>query len=202
VGRGLTFTSFCYTYYLMRRVLGYILTTAIIVLSSVGIAYLTWELFDTARNSDGGWDDASLPFALLPCFLFWAAISILGVFAYACQPSNRRQLLAVACSACTVLVPFLGCSTGKYLWQREFDVNRRSADEVVEALQLHRERHGAYPASLTELEAPVRTAFQRGRCSHQLEYHRTEKGGFVVEYHYGWYCYRYDSSETDWSRFD
>jgi hypothetical protein len=24
----------------------------------------------------------------------------------------------------------------------------------------------------------------------------------VVEYHYGWYCYRYDSHEADWSRFD
>ncbi|HEY7312371.1 MAG TPA: hypothetical protein VH643_23610 [Gemmataceae bacterium] len=185
-----------------RNIVSYALTAALVLLSGIGTTYLTWMLFDTVRNSDGAWDDALLPFAFLPCFLLWAAISVLGGFAYACQPSNRRRLVAVVCSAYTVLVPFLGCSAGKYLWQHEFDVNRRSADEVVEAIQLHREKHGTYPARLAELEAPVRTTFQRGRHEHRLEYHRRGKGGFVVEYHYGWYCYRYDSHEADWSRFD
>src|SRR5690242_13087016 len=89
-------------YRLMKRTIRFILTAILVIPSTVGITYLTREVYDAARNSDGACDDA-----------------LLGLHV----PDSIS-----------------GLCCRKMQWEREFYLNRCSANEVLEALQTYLEK--------------------------------------------------------------
>ncbi len=186
---------------IVRRAAGCFLLAVLGFLWYLTVTYGTWRCHDAAWNSDGAWDFHSLDagVAALGC---WVAISVLGLVLYACFPSRRSACLLVAVSVTALLLPMLGDGVRRHRWQGEFDGNRRQVEAVIEALQDYQQEHGTYPASLKSLPRPLATTLHRGQHGHELEYWRTGPGGFVLQYSYGWYTYKYDSRAAGWQRFD
>jgi hypothetical protein len=129
--------------------------------------------------------------------LLCVAVTALGLAAYACLPSRRTANALATLFLAALLLPVAGCACGSFLWQREFQANRRHAEEVIRAVEASWQEHGYYPAELEGLPATLR----RGRHTHELKYDGGGSG-FTLEYAYGWYTYRYHSWEGKWEARD
>ena len=184
-----------------KQVVGYLLMVPLAVLLAAGFLYGTWLPFKAARNSDGAWRFEFIIAGKLSLLLS-VVIAALGLLTYACMPSRRSALALKILIATAMLLPIGGCVVGEVCWQREFDCNRRLADDLVQALEHYREEHASYPAHVLDLPRPVTTALHRGDQAHELEYWPMGPGGYTLRYRYGWYEYTYDSGTQSWSRRD
>jgi hypothetical protein len=174
---------------------------ALALLSSVGVPYVTWLGYDGARNQDDAWNFDKMA-AGMTAGLLWIAVIALALVAYACSPSRRSGVWLTVLSAAAISLPVLGGALGDYAWHREFDHNRRLAEEVIQAVEQHRKEHGTYPQRLDELTRSVTTKLQRGRHTHDLKYSHTGPESYVLQYGYGWYDYTYNSPTGEWSKLD
>jgi hypothetical protein len=185
----------------VRRLIGYLFAAGLAVVSAWSIV-CGWQWpFRVARNSDGAWHWETLAAANL-VLRFGGVGSALGLAAYACLPSRRTAAALAALLLAVLLPPVCGCACGSFLWQREFDGNRRQAEAIIRALEEYRQQHGGYPGSLADLPRPPATTFRRGDNADQLEYRSWGPGGFLLEYGDGWYTYTYDSGTGKWEARD
>jgi hypothetical protein len=186
----------------VRRAAGYFFVTALAAVSAVGLPCGAWLPFQEARNSDEAWDDFGVVFmAGLLSVSLGVAVTALGAAAYACLRSRRTGHALVALPLAALVLPVAGCACEAFLWQREFQANRRHAEEVIGALEAYRREHGYYPGELGDLPTPPATTFLRGRYTHELKYDGG-RSGFTLEYAYGWYTYMYESGTGTWSSRD
>ena len=185
----------------VRRTVGFVLLAALVLLSCVAIPYAAWLCYDGSVNKDDAWNFDSLTAGWTALFL-WGAIAALALAVYACLPSRRSAVLLTGLCLAALLPPLLGQALGEYGWRREFQRNRRHAEEAIEAVEEYRKEHGTYPDRLEDVRRPITITLYRGRHTHPLEYGPGGPGGFVLQYRYGWYIYTYDPGKAEWSRTD
>ena len=185
----------------VRRTAGFVLPAALVLLSGLATPYAAWLRYDGSVNKDDAWNFDSLAASWTALFL-WGAIAALALAVYACLPSRRSAVLLTGLCLAVLLLPLLGLALGEDCWWRQFQRNRRHAEEAIEAVEEYRKEHGNYPDRLEDVRRPITTTLYRGRHTHSLEYRPGGPGGFVLQYRYGWYTYTYDPGKAEWSRTD
>jgi hypothetical protein len=147
--------------------------------------------YDTARNRRGGFDDfdvIGLYCLAVPCGL----VGLLLVLSLRPLGARRESLAALLGWMLMVGGLLAGGQVGQWVWDREFEDNRRRAEGVVTRLETFRANHGEYPAWLEEAEVDTPVVIRRADSTYELQYRRFSPTQFELRYGYGWYDYVYD----------
>lgn len=176
-----------------------VLTVALVPLI---VLQASWS-YDTARNSDGVWDDG-LWFQVVA---FWGGLGLvevtvfLGVALHFCQRRAPFVLVWVVYVA-VLIAAFAGHALGAARWRSEFRKNLDIANRVVVRLETYQRENGQYPEDLKDATSGMDTTLRRGRYTHELRYEKPSPSKFVLSYYYGWYTYTYNPETGDWDAMD
>jgi hypothetical protein len=167
----------------------------------VGMVFAFRLTYNVARSQSGGLIDGAALGSLcpaVPCGL----VALLLVLALRRLGARRESLAALLGWLVMVGGFFAGGRVGQWVWDREFENNRRRAEGVIARLETFRADHGEYPARLEEAEVDTPVTIRRADSTYELQYQRPSPTQFTLRYGYGWYEYVYDSEKGAWEAHD
>ncbi len=185
----------------MKRGVVVFLARLLTVLMLVGAVAAFRLTYDAARSQSGGLDD--LGATVNVCFAVpYGLVALLLVLLLRPLGARRESLAALLGWAVMVGGFLVGGKAGQWVWDREFENNRRRAEGVVARVEAFRADHGDYPASLEEAGVDTPVTVRRADSTYELQYQRPSPTHFELRYGYGWYEYVYDSANGAWEAHD